>query len=37
MRRTMNRSGIDSDEDVDVQTEASEPVAEWTKKTQWEI
>ncbi|KAM9363330.1 myosin-9-like [Symphorus nematophorus] len=28
MRRTMNRSGLDSDEDVDVQTEASEPAAE---------
>ncbi|XP_068176707.1 myosin-9-like [Antennarius striatus] len=28
MRRTMNRSGLDSDEDVDVPTEATEPAAE---------
>ncbi|XP_069553290.1 myosin-9-like [Brachyistius frenatus] len=28
LRRTMNRSGLDSDEDVDVPTETSEPAAE---------
>lgn len=33
MRRTVNRSGLDSDDDVDVQTEASEPVAEWTEES----
>ncbi len=30
----MNRVGLDSDEDVDVPTEASEPAAEWTEESQ---
>ncbi len=32
----MNRSGLDSDEEVDVQTEASEPAAEWSEESQEE-
>lgn len=33
MRRTLNRSGLDSDEDVDVQTDAPEPAVEWTERS----
>lgn len=34
MRRTMNRSGLESDEEVEVTAEAPEPAAEWTEGSQ---
>lgn len=34
MRRITKSSGLDSDEDMDVKTEAPEPAAEWTEESQ---